>query len=87
MTGVALTLALGLRLAFAASGLGLGMLLPGETAVVVPAATMRSGPETVVLGIAVMVGATLGAMTAISCAGVAAIRYAKPPSCDISGES
>jgi membrane-associated protein len=60
MTGIALTLALGLGLAFAESGLGLGMLLPGETAIVVLAATMSSGPEMVMLGIAVMVGATLG---------------------------
>lgn len=60
MTGIALTLALGLGLAFAESGLGLGMLLPGETAIVLLAATMRSGPEMVMLGAAVMVGATLG---------------------------
>jgi membrane-associated protein len=60
MTGIALTLALGLGLAFAESGLGLGILLPGETAIVVLAATMTSGPEMVMLGIAVMVGATLG---------------------------
>lgn len=60
MTGIALTLALGFGLAFAESGLGLGMLLPGETAIVVLAATMGSGPEMVMLGIAVMVGAALG---------------------------
>lgn len=60
MTGIALTLALGLGLAFAESGLGLGMVVPGETAIVVLAATMSSGPEMVMLGIAVMVGATLG---------------------------
>jgi membrane protein DedA with SNARE-associated domain len=60
MTGIALTLALGLGLAFAESGLGLGMIVPGETAIVVLAATMGSGPEMVMLGIAVMVGATLG---------------------------
>ena len=60
MTGIALTLALGLGLAFAESGLGLGILLPGETAIVVLAATMTSGPEMVMLGIAVMVGATCG---------------------------
>jgi membrane-associated protein len=60
MTGIALTLALGLGLAFAESGLGLGIVLPGETAIVVLAATMGSGPETLMLGVAVMVGATLG---------------------------
>jgi membrane protein DedA with SNARE-associated domain len=60
MTGIALTLALGLGLAFAESGLGLGILLPGETAIVVLAATMTSGPQMVMLGIAVMVGATCG---------------------------
>jgi len=53
-------MALGLVLAFAESGLGLGMLLPGETAVVVLAATMRSPTSMVLLGVAVMVGATLG---------------------------
>ena len=60
MTGIALTLALGLGLAFAESGLGRGMVVPGETAIVVLAATMGSGPEMVMLGVAVMVGATLG---------------------------
>jgi membrane-associated protein len=60
MTGIALTLALGLGLAFAESGLGLGMVLPGETAVVVLAATMGSPAEMVMLGVAVMVGASLG---------------------------
>ena len=60
MTGVALTLALGLCLAFAESGLGLGMVLPGETAVVVLAATMQSTTDMVLLGVAVMVGASLG---------------------------
>mgnify|MGYP001545429696 CR=1 FL=1 len=60
MTGIVLTLALGLGLAFAESGLGLGILLPGETAIVVLAATMSSGPGMVMLGVAVMVGATLG---------------------------
>lgn len=60
MNGVALTLALGFGLAFAESGLGLGMVLPGETAVVVLAATMRSTAEMILLGVAVMIGATLG---------------------------
>ena len=60
MTGIALTLALGFGLAFAESGLGLGMVLPGETAVVVLAATTRSHTQMVLLGVAVMVGASLG---------------------------
>ncbi len=60
MTGVALTLAVGFGLAFAESGLGLGMVLPGETAVVVLAASMRSTTDMVLLGVAVMVGASLG---------------------------
>jgi membrane-associated protein len=60
MTAIVWTLALGFCLAFAESGLGLGMVLPGETAVVVLAATMRSTPEMIALGLAVMVGASLG---------------------------
>ncbi|WP_344767622.1 DedA family protein [Aeromicrobium panaciterrae] len=60
MTGVALTLVLGLGLAFAESGLGLGMVLPGETAVVVLAASMRSTTDMVLLGVAVMIGASMG---------------------------
>jgi membrane-associated protein len=60
MTSIALPLGLGFTLAFAESGLGLGILLPGETAVVVLAATMRSPAETVLLGVAVMLGASLG---------------------------
>lgn len=54
------TLALGFGLAFAESGLGLGMLVPGETAVVVLAATMRTPTDMLMLGICVMVGACLG---------------------------
>ncbi|NRQ48332.1 DedA family protein [Aeromicrobium stalagmiti] len=60
MTGIALTLGLGFCLAFAESGLGLGMLLPGETAVVVLAATLGSPTQMVLLGVAVMIGASLG---------------------------
>ena len=60
MSSIALTLALGLGLAFAESGLGLGMFLPGETAIVVLAATMRSAPEIIALGVVVLIGATLG---------------------------
>ncbi|MEV7398733.1 DedA family protein [Aeromicrobium sp. NPDC092404] len=60
MTAIMLTLALGLGLAFAESGLGLGIVLPGETAIVVLAATMGSPTDMVLLGVAVMIGATLG---------------------------
>src|SRR5829696_748014 len=60
MTGIAVTLALGFCLAFAESGLGLGIVLPGETAVVVLAATMGTPAEMVMLGVAVMFGATAG---------------------------
>ncbi len=60
MTGVVLTLALGFGLAFAESGLGLGMVLPGETAVVVLAASMRSSTQMILLGVAVMIGASIG---------------------------
>lgn len=60
MTGILWTLGLGFCLAFAESGLGLGMILPGETAVVVLAATLHSTPEMILLGVAVAVGASLG---------------------------
>ena len=60
MTAVTLTLLLGFALAFAESGLGLGMVLPGETAVVVLAASMRSTSDMILLGVAVMIGACLG---------------------------
>lgn len=60
MTDIAWTLALGLCLAFAESGLGLGIVLPGETAVVVLAATLGSPTQMMALGVAVAVGASLG---------------------------
>lgn len=60
MTANVLTLAMGLALAFAESGLGLGMIVPGETAVVVLAATLGSPVELILLGAAVMIGACLG---------------------------
>lgn len=60
MTAVVLVLGLGFCLAFAESGLGLGIVLPGETAVVVLAATMGTPTETLMLGAAVMLGASLG---------------------------
>lgn len=60
MTDIVWTLSLGLCLAFAESGLGLGIVLPGETAVVVLAASLGSAWPTLGLGIAVAVGASLG---------------------------
>lgn len=60
MTGLLITLLLGVGISFAESGLGLGMVFPGETAVVVLAATMLSGPEIVLLGIFVALGASAG---------------------------
>ncbi|AXT85927.1 hypothetical protein C6I20_12540 [Aeromicrobium sp. A1-2] len=60
MTALLLTLLLGFFLAFAESGLGLGMVLPGETAVVLLAATMGTPTQMVMLGIVVMLGASAG---------------------------
>lgn len=60
MSGLLITLALGFALAFAESGLGLGMVIPGETAVVILAATMSSVTNMVLLGVAVTVGASMG---------------------------
>lgn len=60
MTGTALTALLGGALAFAESGLGLGFFVPGETAVVVLAAAMPSPGAMVLLGVAVMIGASAG---------------------------
>lgn len=60
MSGVTITLALGFALAFAESGLGLGIVMPGETAVVVLAASMRSTTDMLLLGVAVMIGASMG---------------------------
>uniref|UniRef100_UPI003FA5A26C DedA family protein n=1 Tax=Aeromicrobium sp. TaxID=1871063 RepID=UPI003FA5A26C len=60
MSGVVFTLALGFALAFAESGLGLGIVMPGETAVVVLAASMRSTTDILLLGVAVMIGASMG---------------------------
>lgn len=56
----ALTYLLAYALAFAESGLGLGMVVPGETAVVVLAATIDSTPLLVLLGLAVTLGACSG---------------------------
>lgn len=53
-------LALGFALAFAESGLGLGMVVPGETAVVILAATMHTSTESVLLLIFVALGASAG---------------------------
>lgn len=55
-----MSLALGFALAFAESGLGLGMVLPGETAVVILAASMHSATAMVLFGVAVMIGASMG---------------------------
>lgn len=55
-----MALGAGLGLAFAESGLGLGMLLPGETAVVMLAATMGSSGQMIALGVVVTIGASLG---------------------------
>jgi membrane protein DedA with SNARE-associated domain len=60
MTGVALSLGIGFALAFAESGLGLGIVMPGETAVVVLASTMGSTGALLLLAAAVTVGASLG---------------------------
>ncbi|MCW2830053.1 MAG: hypothetical protein JWP31_745 [Aeromicrobium sp.] len=60
MTGILMTVGLGFGLAFAESGLGLGMVLPGETAVVVLAATTHSWSAMLALGVAVMLGASMG---------------------------
>lgn len=60
MNGLLLSLGTGFALAFAESGLGLGMVLPGETAVVLLAATMDTTTQMIALGVVVMIGASLG---------------------------
>jgi membrane protein DedA with SNARE-associated domain len=60
MTGLLTSLGIGFCLAFAESGLGLGMVLPGETAVVLLAATMGSALQMVALGVVVTFGASAG---------------------------
>lgn len=60
MTGFMLILALGFALAFAESGLGLGMVVPGETAVVILAATMHTPTESIMLLSVVALGACAG---------------------------
>lgn len=55
-----MSLCVGFALAFAESGLGLGMVLPGETAVVLLAASMSSAGQMIALGVLVMLGASLG---------------------------
>ncbi len=50
----------GFGIAFGESGLGIGMFLPGETAVVLIAATQPTWQLMVVLGVLVAVGACLG---------------------------
>lgn len=60
MTGIVMIFALGFALAFAESGLGLGMVVPGETAVVVLAATMHTTTDAVLLLVCVALGASAG---------------------------
>jgi membrane protein DedA with SNARE-associated domain len=60
MNGLLMSLGVGFALAFAESGLGLGMVLPGETAVVLLAASMGSAWQMVALGVVVTLGASLG---------------------------
>jgi len=60
MTALLMSLGVGFGLAFAESGLGLGMVLPGETGVVLLSATMGSVGQMVALGVVVAIGASLG---------------------------
>ena len=60
MTGFVLILMLGFVLAFAESGIGLGMIVPAETAVVILAATMRTPTESMMLLTFVACGASAG---------------------------
>ncbi|MET0927986.1 MAG: DedA family protein, partial [Aeromicrobium sp.] len=60
MNGLVMSVGLGFSLAFAESGLGLGMVMPGETAVVVLASTLDSTLSLVLLAAAVTIGASLG---------------------------
>jgi membrane protein DedA with SNARE-associated domain len=60
MTDLPLTLVLGFSLAFAESGLGLGMVVPGETGVVVLAAMMPGSAALATLGLVVTAGASAG---------------------------
>lgn len=60
MSGLWITLGLGFSLAFAESGLGLGMVIPGETAVVVLAASMSGTTDLLALAGVVLIGASLG---------------------------
>jgi membrane-associated protein len=60
MTGALWSLGIGFCLAFAESGLGLGMVMPGETAIVVLASTTDTTTGLVVLGVVVAIGASLG---------------------------
>ena len=60
MTGFVIILVLGFALAFAESGVGLGMVIPGETAVVILAATMHTPTESMMLLTFVAFGASAG---------------------------
>lgn len=55
-----MSLGIGFSLAFAESGLGLGMVLPGETGVVLLAATLGTPGQMIALGVVVALGASLG---------------------------
>ncbi|EFQ82549.1 SNARE-like domain protein [Aeromicrobium marinum DSM 15272] len=58
--GVVAVLLLGLGVAFAESGIGVGTVVPGETVVVVLAASLTSWPSLLALGACVAVGACMG---------------------------
>lgn len=60
MDTVVWTFLLAFGLAFAESGLGLGMVIPGETAIVVIAATFDSWSQLAILAVCVTLGASLG---------------------------
>lgn len=60
MNGLVMSLCLGFGLAFAESGLGLGMVLPGETGIVLLSATLGSAGQMVAMGVLVTLGASLG---------------------------
>jgi len=60
MDGSLATFALAAALAFCESGLGLGMIVPGETIVVILAATVDGTAAIITLAIVVTIGASLG---------------------------
>jgi len=60
MNGLLLAIGAGFALAFAESGLGLGMVLPGETAILLLSASMGSAGPMIALAVVVTIGASLG---------------------------